>query len=289
MSLHLATKACKATFPALAVARTEHLLGQSKLEAEQHVPQVAQLRMTVSDKLAAGIHESSLGGSATPLNDLHGALNSAELDEGIVGPAAAGEPPVPVVAPLAARPQLRRQLRAAALPAAAAVPVAAVEVVDGMGRELGVAAARENPLPRTRDHDIKAVVPHNVEADVGDLHDHPLVYDVGMGTTPLVACALVHVLLICEKELIALATYTIAVQSVLASDCGSNEAMLSPGFTLNGCWFVHVTAWPASLFSQTDLTLALSSFLPVRPSHEATGLSSLPLPGQAQLGLQQSQ
>jgi hypothetical protein len=56
--------------------------------------------------------------------------------------------------------------------------------------------------------------------------------------------------------------------------------------TTNGLLLEHDAAVPPW---QTDATFASNSTLPVPASHDSTGLSTLPLFGHEQLGLQQSQ
>jgi hypothetical protein len=62
--------------------------------------------------------------------------------------------------------------------------------------------------------------------------------------------------------------------------------MLRPSFTTKGWCEVQLAAAPPS---QTDTSLALSNQSPVLEWQARTGFVWLPLRGQAQLGLQQSQ
>merc|ERR1719384_1803433 len=62
--------------------------------------------------------------------------------------------------------------------------------------------------------------------------------------------------------------------------------MLSWRFTMKGLLSVHDAAKPPS---QTEPRFGSLSFLPVRVSHDNVGAFTLPLFGQEQLGLQQSQ
>lgn len=121
------------------------------------------------------------------------ALHSPEVYKWVVGLATLDEPPVPIVAPLAARPQCRRQASTPSPRIAAAIVFVAVEIPAGVPWELARAPILEDPLSGARDLKIEAVVATHIIAYVCDLDDHAFACEVRMRSAPTVGeVSLVH-------------------------------------------------------------------------------------------------
>mmetsp|Transcript_87536 Transcript_87536/g.282873 ORF Transcript_87536/g.282873 Transcript_87536/m.282873 type:complete len:203 (+) Transcript_87536:532-1140(+) len=131
---------------------------------------------------------------------------------------------VPIIPPLAARPQYLRQPRAALLLVAPAVFVRTIEVLLAEAVELCCASRVEDSLAGTRDLDVKAVLASNVLANVRDLHDHGLADQVRVRAPPVP----VWVDLVRELQLVALAAILVACQAAVAAHGSGSKTHAQP-------------------------------------------------------------
>mmetsp|Transcript_38655 Transcript_38655/g.104684 ORF Transcript_38655/g.104684 Transcript_38655/m.104684 type:complete len:216 (+) Transcript_38655:214-861(+) len=183
---------------------------------------------TVASEVVVGNHRPELlvvqRRGVADGSDLAGAAYAVEAHVRVVGLAVVLEPMVPVVAPLATRPQARWQPQAALLLRAAAVARAAVKVVRRVARVLRNTAIVEHALACARDLDVETVVPVDVVAYVGHLHDHGLVDQERVRAAPAAPARLCVVPPVDELKLVALTAVGVAGKSGLATDGRRREA-----------------------------------------------------------------
>lgn len=146
------------------------------------------------------------------------ALHSPEVHIWVVGPASLHEPLVPIVSPLATRPQCWRQAIAPTLVVAAAIVVVAVEVPTGVPRELALATIIEDALSSARNLKIETVLATHIIADVCDLDDHTFALKPRMGSTTVVMT------LASKLQLETLAAILITVETMVPADSSRCES-----------------------------------------------------------------
>jgi len=111
------------------------------------------------------------------------APHAAEVYVGVVGLTTPDEPAVPVVAPLATRPQCLRLSFAPGPVITPTIVLVAIEVPTAVAWELTRASVCEDALPSAWDLQVEAVLPIHVIADVCDLDDHAFANKVRMRST----------------------------------------------------------------------------------------------------------
>jgi len=147
------------------------------------------------------------------------ALHAAEVYVGVVGLTALNEPAVPIIAPLATRPQCLRQSCAPGLVIASTIVLVAIKVPTGVAWELARASVCKDALPGTWDLQVEAVLAIHIIADVCDLDDHAFAHKIRMRSAPTVGVVdRVH-----KLELIALPTIGIPFEPVHAADGNCRE------------------------------------------------------------------
>eukprot|EP00443_Scrippsiella_acuminata_P046599 CAMPEP_0115197188 /NCGR_PEP_ID=MMETSP0270-20121206/15469_1 /TAXON_ID=71861 /ORGANISM="Scrippsiella trochoidea, Strain CCMP3099" /LENGTH=141 /DNA_ID=CAMNT_0002610537 /DNA_START=265 /DNA_END=691 /DNA_ORIENTATION=- len=139
----------------------------------------------------------------------------------------------------------------------------------------------ECSLPGSWDLQIESVVAGHIIADVCDLDDHALAHQLGGRATPIA----VAVLLVDELKLEALATIFVPCEAVGPIGAAAAKPIARFALWMRGCMLGQAAAKPPS---QTEGSFALTT-PPPSALQDVMGLLTLPLPGQPQLGLQQSQ
>jgi len=159
------------------------------------------------------------GHGSSDIGQVLRALHTTEVHEWIVGLTALGEPPIPVVAPLAARPQCWWQAPAPSLVIATTIVLVTIEIPAGVAWELARTTICENTLSGARDLQIETVLTVHIVAYVSDLDYHAFAYEVGMRPAPIVrAVDPVH-----KLQLEALPTIGIPSEAVVATDSNRSE------------------------------------------------------------------
>lgn len=154
-----------------------------------------------------------IGQGTRNVGEMLWAPDTPKVYEGIVSLSTGFEPVVPVIAPLAASPQLLRQALTAGLVQAPPVIVVTVEVARGVSSELCWATIGEDALPSPRNLQVEAVLSIHIIPNVRDLHNHALADEVGVRTSPIP----ISVLPVGELQLKALPAVGVSRQTMTAT------------------------------------------------------------------------
>lgn len=147
---------------------------------------------------------------STDVNELRWALYTTEGYPRIVRLATLLKPVIPVIAPFAACLKCRWQPRATAPLITASVVLFAVKITRAVLRKLPSTTIVKDALTSPRDLNVEAVLSFYVITDVGDLHNHGLVHQVWMSTSPVSG----RMLLVNKAQLEALATVCITSETM---------------------------------------------------------------------------
>jgi len=150
---------------------------------------------------------------ARDIREVLGAPNTSEIHERVVRLITLSEPAVPIVAPLASRPQLPRQSLTTRPLLTTTVVVVTVEIAALVARELYCATSSEDALPRRWNLDVEAVVSGDIAPDVRGLNYHALANEVWVRAAPI------PVPLSGESQFKALPAIGVARQTMTATHC----------------------------------------------------------------------